>query len=244
VPTPPEKLRAPTAYRWFYEGRKKDVPEPHPLPADYSQTWLEGLQTQSGKFEFVPESLKKLNDPERPAVNSYIPSWEGTHSTDLLNRYPIQLLSGHSRYSFHTLGDGKDSTVNDIEDHRKFIDGHYYLECRISPEDAAKRGIQQNDLVRLFNDRGSVICAATVSSRLPAGIMQTYESSAVYQAIGKPGASADRGGCVNLLTPNRSQTSGASSMGPNACLIEVERWQPNEKIVPTVPQIVRQTEPV
>ena len=32
VPAEKEKLRAPTAYRWFYEGRKKDVPEPHPLP--------------------------------------------------------------------------------------------------------------------------------------------------------------------------------------------------------------------
>ena len=47
LPAENPKLRAPTAYRWFYEGRKKDVPEPHPLPADYSQQWLEGLQTQS-----------------------------------------------------------------------------------------------------------------------------------------------------------------------------------------------------
>jgi trimethylamine-N-oxide reductase (cytochrome c) len=71
--------------------------------------------------------------------------------------------------------------------------------------------------------------------------MQTYESSAVYQALGKPGESPDRGGCINLLTPNRSQTSGSSSMGPNACLIEVERWRPNAKITPTIPHIPRQT---
>ncbi len=227
VPAEKEKLRAPTAYRWFYEGRKKDVPEPHPLPADYSGNWLEGLGTQSGKFEFVPESLKKVNDPERPPVNVYIPSWEGTHSADLLRRFPLQLLSAHTRYSFHTLGDGKSSIVNDIEDHRKLIDGYYYLECRISPEDAAKRNIRQNDLVRLFNERGAVICAATISHRLPPGIVHTYESSAVYDPIGEPGESADRGGCVNLLTPNRSQTSRVSSMGPTTCLIEIERWLSN-----------------
>ncbi|MCL2714805.1 MAG: molybdopterin-dependent oxidoreductase [Alphaproteobacteria bacterium] len=224
VPTPEEKLRAPTSYKWFYEDRKKDVPEPYPLPSDYSGTWLEGLQTQSGRLEFIPESLKKLNDPERPALNSYIPSWEGTHTTELLRRFPIQLLTAHSRYSFHSLGDGKDSTINDIEDHRKLIDGYYYLECRISREDAAKRNIRQNDLVRLYNDRGSVICAATISRRLPPGVMHTYQASAVYDAVGKPGASSDRGGCVNLLTNHRSQTSRTSSMGPNACLIEVERW--------------------
>ncbi len=122
-------------------------------------------------------------------------------------------MSAHIRYSFHSLGDGKDSTVNDIEDHRKLIDGHYYLECRISPEDAAKRGIGQNDLVRLFNDRGAVICAATISSRLPPGVIHTYQASAVYDPIGEPGESADRGGCVNLLTPNRSQTSACQQHG-------------------------------
>lgn len=64
-------------------------PSLHPLPADYGDQWLEGLQTQSGKFEFIPESLKKLEDPDRPPLNKYIHSWEGTHSTELLKKYPI-----------------------------------------------------------------------------------------------------------------------------------------------------------
>ena len=45
------------AIRWFWEGRKKDVPEPHPLPSDYSEEYLSGLQTQSGKIEFECNSL-------------------------------------------------------------------------------------------------------------------------------------------------------------------------------------------
>ena len=81
--------------------------------------------------------------------------------------------------------------------------------------------------MRLFNDRGAVICAATISNRLPAGVIHAYQASAVYDPIGEPGESADRGGCVNLLTPNRPQTTRVSSMGPNACLIEIERWSPN-----------------
>ena len=226
VPAEQPKLRAPTAYKWFYEGRKKDVPESHPLPADYGDQWLEGLQTQSGKFEFIPESLKKLEDPDRPPLNKYIHSWEGTHSTELLKKYPIQLLSAHSRYSFHTQGDGKDSVINDIKDHRVLINGNYYLECRINVEDAKERGIKTNDLVRLFNDRGDVICAATVSARLRKGVIHTYKSSATYEPVGEPGKSADIGGCVNLLTNHRPQVQRSSSMGPNACLIQVERWNP------------------
>ncbi len=52
-------------------------------------------------------------------MSSYIPSWEGPHSTELYERFPLQLISPHPRYSFHTMGDGKDSSINDIEEHRR-----------------------------------------------------------------------------------------------------------------------------
>ena len=108
VPTEPEKTRPKTAYRWFAEGRKKDVPEPHPLPGSYGEDFLDGLQTQSGKIEFESSSLKRYgNDPERPPLNKYIPAWEGSRSKDLLAKYPLHLISPHARYSFHTIGDGK-----------------------------------------------------------------------------------------------------------------------------------------
>jgi len=222
VPTDDPESRAPTAFRWFNEGRKKDVPEPHPLPSDYTEEFLEGLQTQSGKIEFIPETLKKFDDPERPALNKYMPSWEGTQTTELLEKYPIQLVSSHARYSFHTLGDGKDSVINDIEDHRMIVDGYYYWIARINTADADARGIKHGELVRLFNDRGGVICAAYVTERLRPGVLQAYESSARYDPIGEPGKSTDRGGCVNNLTNQRSQSKKSSSMAPNACLIQVE----------------------
>ena len=37
VPAEKEKLRAPVSFRWFFEGRKKDVPEAQPLPSDYKE---------------------------------------------------------------------------------------------------------------------------------------------------------------------------------------------------------------
>src|SRR5208282_1235740 len=120
--------------------------------------------------------------------------------------------------------DGKDSTINDIAEHRRLIDGHYYLVCRLSVADARERGVRDGDLIRLFNDRAEVICAAEVSNRLRQGVAHAYQASAVYAPLGMPGRSPDRGGCVNLLTPSRSQSAKASSMAPNSCLIQVERW--------------------
>ena len=78
--------------------------------------------------------------------------------------------------------------------------------------------------MRLFNDRGAVVCAARLTQRLPRGVLHSYESSAVYEPSGEPGESADLGGCVNLLTPSRPIAAKTHSMAPNSCLVEVEPW--------------------
>lgn len=221
---PPPKKRQPVGLRWFAEGRKKDVPEPHPLPGGYSGKFREGLQTQSSKIEFEPESLKRFDDPGRPAVNRYIPSWEGRNAEGY-RKYPLQLLSPHPRYSFHTQSDGKNGYLNDIPQHRVLVDGYYYWIARLNPKDAAARGIKQHDLVALHNDRGTVICAAEISVRIIEGVVHSYESSAVYDPIGEPGKSPDRGGCINTLTPKKWQTEKSSASAPNSCLIEVTPYR-------------------
>ncbi|MGB9858440.1 MAG: molybdopterin-dependent oxidoreductase [Moorellaceae bacterium] len=226
VPPPSEERRDPVAYRWFVEGRIKDTPEISPLPADYTEEYGKGLQTQSGKIEFECSSLKRFDpdDPERPPICKYIPAWEGPRAKNIFQKYPLQLISPHPRYSFHTMGDGKDSFINDIPDHRVLINGYYYWVIRIHPEDAAKRRIKNNDLVKVFNDRGAVICAAQVTERVRPGTVHAYESSALYEPVGEPGVSPDRGGCVNVLTPSRMIIEKAHGMAANSCLVEVEKW--------------------
>ena len=141
---PPRRRRerAPVSFRAFAEDRLKDTPEIAPLPADYTEQIFRGLQTQSGKLEFVCSSLKRFDpdDPERPVMTKYIPAWEGHHTTELYDRYPLQLITPHPRYSFHTMGDGKQSWLNEIRDHRVCIDGYYYWIVRINSKDATGRG--------------------------------------------------------------------------------------------------------
>jgi molybdopterin guanine dinucleotide-containing S/N-oxide reductase-like protein len=223
VPAEKEKLRAPVSFRWFWENRKKDVPEAQPLPSDYTEEFLRGLQTQSGKLEFECNSLKRVNDPERPPIVKYEPAAEGPHSPEF-SRYPLQLLTPHSKYSFHTQGDGKDSFLLNIEDHRVKVDGYYYWIMRMNPQDAAERGIKKHDLVKVHNERGAVICAALLTQRLPRGVCHGYESSAVYDPMGEPGKSVDRGGCLNLLTPHKSQTKSTHALAGANALVEIELW--------------------
>jgi molybdopterin guanine dinucleotide-containing S/N-oxide reductase-like protein len=226
VPAPSEALRPPVSYRWFAEGGKKNVPEVSPLPSDYTEQWRKGLQTQSGKLEFESSSLKRFapDDPERPPIPTYRPSWEGPRTKGLAEKYPLQLISPHPRYSFHTMFDAKDGVINDVKDHRMLIDGRYYWIIRINEADAMQRGIATGNLVHAFNDRGDVILAAHVTNRLPPGVVHAFEGAATYDPIGEPGNSPDRGGCINLLTPSRDIIKRSHSTASNSCLVQVEPW--------------------
>ncbi len=226
LPAPKPEDRDTVSMNWFYEGRKKDSPEVNPLPADYSGEFRKGLGTQSGKIEFVSTTLMQYdpNDPERPPMSKYIPAWEG-HRSEGYKRFPLQLISPHSRYSFHTMQDGKDSWINDIKDHRIFINGHYYWIMRLNPVDAKARNIKHGDIIEAYNDRGSVILYAFLTERVPAGTVHSYESSAEYKPIGEPGKSPDIGGCVNILTPSRPMVKKSHSTASNSCLIEIRKWE-------------------
>lgn len=226
VPPPSPERRDPVSYRWYYEDRLKDTPELAPLPGDYTEEFRRGLQTQSGRLEFESSSLKRLDpdDPERPPILKYVPAWEGPHAAELFGKYPLHLVSPHARFTFHTMSDGKDSTINDVKDHRVLVDGYYYWIARVNPADAAARGIKEGALIKLFNDRGAVICAAQLSERVRPGTVHSYESCATYDPIGEPGNSPDRGGCVNILTPSRMMIKRSHAMAALSCLIEVEKW--------------------
>ncbi len=162
----PGAARPPVDIRWFAEGRAKNTPEPLPLPAQYGEEFLKGLPTQSGKFEFVASSLRRIEqeDPERPALNRYMASWEGPSTHELVQRFPLQLVTVHPRYSFHTYGDGKESSISDLSEHRVLVDGYRYWVLRMNTHDAEQRGIRHHDLVKVHNGRGSVICAVDVSA--------------------------------------------------------------------------------
>jgi molybdopterin guanine dinucleotide-containing S/N-oxide reductase-like protein len=222
---PAEEYKSTVAFRWYAEGRPCDTP-------DWMNPMLqtdtpERLATPSGKIEFVSGTLAKHtpDDPERQPIPRYIPSWEG-HESELFKKYPLQLITPHPRYSFHTHFDKKGCFIADIPGHRILIDGYHYWTVRIHPEDAAFRGIKDRDIVKLYNDRASVLGAAMVTERIKPGVIHSYCSCSQYDPV-QPGEfkSLDRGGCMNLLTSDRLMSKNAPGMAPCSCLIEIEKWE-------------------
>ena len=76
-----------------------------------------------------------------------------------------------------------------------------------------------------------MICAALPTQRLPRGVCHGYESSAVYDPMGEPGRSVDRGGVLNLLTPERTQTKTTHSLAGANALVEVVLWDGKTEFV-------------
>jgi trimethylamine-N-oxide reductase (cytochrome c) len=168
----PENYEPHPQMRWFQEGKPNDTKDPYNPNIGTDKSHL--LGTYTGKIEFVSESLRALapEDDERPLTPKHIPSWEGRGS-ELFKKYPLQMISPHPRFSFHTHYDKHSSWLDEIPGHRVIIDGYAYWPARINPGDALERGIGKGDIVELYNDRGSVLCAAVVTDRVPRGVVHS-----------------------------------------------------------------------
>ena len=223
VPVPEDHVARPSL-RWFYEGRDCDTPDV--LNPRKGTDKANKLGTDSGLIEFASESLKRLAGPddERPISPKYIPSWEGRES-ELYDRFKLQLISPHPRFSFHTHYDNHAAWLNEIPGHRVLKDGYPWWPVRLHPEDAKARGIEDGEIVELYNDRGSVLGIAVVTDRVAAGVVHSYGCSAKYDPISDEIGATDKAGCVNILTPARMVSLRAPGMAPNSCLIEVRKWR-------------------
>ena len=116
----------------------------------------------------------------------------------MVRRFPLQLVTNHPPYSFHTQADGKNSHVSLVDDHRLEVDGYRYWVLKIGQADARSRGLKHGDLVRVHNERASVICAADVSPMMMEGVVRGNEFCAVLDLIPTSVGLVDRGGCLNL----------------------------------------------
>jgi anaerobic dimethyl sulfoxide reductase subunit A len=170
-------------------------PANHPFP------------TPSGKIELYSRMLAERNDPLTPPIPTFIEPWEGPGDR-LAARYPIQLVSPHSRARVN-------SSLHNIPRLKALADDDLWLNV----EDARARGIATADTVRIFNDRGTVVASARVSDHIMRGVASL--DAGAWFAPDDEGT--DQGGCGNVLT--RDKASPAGSYAFNTCLVQVEKME-------------------
>jgi trimethylamine-N-oxide reductase (cytochrome c) len=186
-----------------------------------------GLKTPSGKIEFYSQNLAKHfpGDRERPPVPHYIaegPTHQESLSSARAKKYPLLVESPHPRYRFHSRYNSV-SWLNELPAYKICKDGLYYEAMWMNPLDARSRGIVENDIVRIFNERGDVFAGAHVTERIIPGTIRIPNGAPPTQ-WGPIRGYQETGAAINLIAPYNPTSANAFGMAVTAFLAEVEKW--------------------
>ena len=97
-------------------------------------------------------------------------------------------------------------------------DGYNYEPLWLNPVDAGSRGINQGDVVQVYNERGIVLGGAYITQRIMPGVVY-MDHGARYDPIVP--SELDRGGAINTITPRMRTSKNATGMVCSGFLVEV-----------------------
>ena len=204
----------------FPPGLSKYVKDPEGQP----------LRTPTGKYEFTSTDILKHfpDDQERPPYPKWIERGESHDESlfgDRAKKYPLLCMSNHGRWRFH-------ANCDDITWNREVAtmkirakDGYQYEPAWLNTKTANERGIEHGDIVKVFNERGIVLCAAYITERLIPGAVYVDHGSR-YDPIDPE--KIDRGGAINLITPTSIISKTATGMVVSGFLVDVAKVTDNE----------------
>jgi anaerobic selenocysteine-containing dehydrogenase len=174
------------------------------VPAPYAPFANGRFPTPSGRCEFYSERLAAQGlDP----LPGYLPPYESPVSApELAQRYPLAIISPPARNFLN-------STFVNVRSLRD-TEGEPHLD--IHPQDAAERGISNDDQVTVFNDRGSLRLKARLTDRARPGVVVAL--SVWWRKLASDGRNA------NELTHQRLTDLGRAATFYD-CLVEVRRTE-------------------
>lgn len=163
------------------------------IPGD---PYRHGFNTASGKVEFYSEAMARAGlDPLPNGEPSLDPEGEGRYGLQLITPPKPQFLN---------------SSLNEVE---SLMDDAGPAALMIHPDDAAARGISEDQVVRVFNDRGHCLLRARISPRTRSGVVV---AEGLYGPMHTPGGLG-----VNQLTSQRLADMG-NTCAFHCNLVEVE----------------------
>ncbi|MCC7045846.1 MAG: molybdopterin guanine dinucleotide-containing S/N-oxide reductase [Alphaproteobacteria bacterium] len=172
------------------------------------------LQTPSGKIEVYSAKIDAHGDADCPGH----PAW--LRPSDVPSAAaPLYLVANqpatrlHSQLDFGGFSDGATLRGREV--------------ATMHPADAAKRGIAEGDIVRLFNERGACLAAVRLSDGIRRGVVQ-LPTGAWYDPMDP---AEDNSLCVhgnpNVLTRDVGTSSLAQGCTGQLTTVEVERFTGN-----------------
>ncbi|AVO39796.1 molybdopterin-dependent oxidoreductase [Pukyongiella litopenaei] len=167
------------------------------------------LGTPSGRIEIFSETIDGFGYDDCPGHPVWLPpaEWLGAATPAT----PLHLVSPQPGDKLHSQ---LESALADVEGARPEI-------LILHPQDAAARGIETGDLVRVFNARGACRARARVSRDIRQGVV-ALPTGAWY---GDPGGNIDPHGNPNVLTRDVGTSRLGQGSSAHTALVDVARLE-------------------
>ena len=211
-------LELPSFEAFWSEGYVEMPPpdEPHVmLKAFREDPEANRLSTPSGRIEIFSSTIASFGYDDCLGHPAWFEPREWLGSP-LAQRYPLHLISHQPATRLHSQYDhGIVSVASKIQG-REVMTMH--------PEDAASRGLQTGDVVRVYNERGACLAGLRVEEGVRPGVV-VLPTGAWYDPL-VPGeiGTLEKHGNPNVLTLDKGTSKLTQGCSAHTALVEVEKF--------------------
>lgn len=177
---------------------------------------LHALGTPSGFIEIYSNKIASFGYDDCKGHPMWFEKAERSHGGKNSDKFPYWLQSVHPDKRLH-------SQLCESKELRETYSVQGREPLYINPQDAAKHGIQDGDLVRVFNDRGQAIVGAVLSDNFPTGVVRLQEG-AWYSPLDESVGAIDTYGDPNTMTLDIGTSKLAQAVSANTCLVNIEKF--------------------
>lgn len=172
------------------------------------------LKTPSGKIEIFSQTISDFGYDDCPGHATWFEPFEWLGAKD--KKFPIAISGAHSKFRLHSqLNNSMLRQYNEISEREPML---------ISPKTAKQRGIEDGDVVRVFNDRGEILCGALVTSDVQDDVVIVSEG-AWYDPVEFGEKSLCKHGNLNVLTKDVASSKLSQSNTAHTSMVEVEKFR-------------------
>jgi anaerobic dimethyl sulfoxide reductase subunit A len=163
--------------------------------------------TKSGKIEVFSPDLYNIDNPQEiPAIPKYVSCQDGFGDKNI-ESYPLQLIGWHIKNRCHS-----------VHDNNLWLKKFAKPQAWIHPEDALERGINESEVVEVWNQRGKMEIEAFLTDKIAKGVVAIPQGG--WFLADKKGR--DVGKSINVLT-SQNPSPLAKGNSQHSVLVEVRK---------------------